>query len=169
MLPLLSLLAAAAQPPSEPAAAAIPDQPELTRQIEAADAALFALFFEGKCDLPRFRAMLADDVEFYHDKGGFNVRTPDDFVAIFAENCRSREDPSTYRSRRALVRASLHVDPVPGWGAIEAGEHVFYERASAIAPEKLVGRAKFAQLWVLGADGRWRLSRVLSYAHQAVE
>lgn len=143
----------------------IPAQPALSEQIARADAELFELFFTGKCDIPRFRSMLADDVEFYHDKAGFNVKSADDFVAIFAKNCRERENPAAWRSRRELVVNSLHVDPVPGWGAIEAGDHLFYERHGTAGAETLTGKAKFAMLWVLGADGKWRLSRVLSYGH----
>ena len=41
---LLAGLAAAATPVS------VPPQPELTRQIQAADADLFKLFFEGPCE-----------------------------------------------------------------------------------------------------------------------
>lgn len=171
--PLLSFVVAAAavQAAAAPAPTpvAIPPQPALTEQIAARDAEFFELFFTGKCDLPRFRSMLADDVEFYHDKAGYNVRKAADFVAIFAQNCKQREDPTSWRSRRELVRTSLHVDPVPGHGAIETGEHLFYERKGANGTEKLVGKAKFAQLWVLGTDGKWRLSRVFSYAHAAAE
>ena len=144
----------------------VPPQPELARQIEAADAALFQLFFEGKCDPARFRTMLADDIEFYHDKAGFNVRKAEDFVAMHEQGCKSREDPTTWRSRRELVRTSLHVDPVPGHGAIQTGDHLFYERHGAAGTEKLTGKAKFAMLWVLAADGQWKLSRVFSFAHR---
>ena len=56
---------------------------------------------------------------------------------------------------------------MPGYGAIEDGEHVFYERRGD-GPERLVGRARFTQLWRLTPDG-WRLARVFSYAHRAVE
>jgi hypothetical protein len=161
MIPLLAAAAAAATPVT------IPPQPELTRQIQAADADLFKLFFEGPCDIPRFRSMITDDVEFYHDKGGFNVRKPDDFVGQFKERCTSLLDPTTYRSRRVLVQSSLRVDPIPGWGAMEVGDHLFYEKHGAAGQEKLVGKAKFAMVWVLGADGKWRVSRVLSYAHEA--
>ncbi|HEX8639577.1 MAG TPA: nuclear transport factor 2 family protein [Allosphingosinicella sp.] len=168
-MPPLVLAAAlvAAQPTVYPApnVPTIPDQPELTRQIAARDAEFFALFFTGRCEVERFRAMLADDVEFYHDRGGFNVRSAEDFVAIFRENCAQREDPRAWRSRRVLVPESLHVDPVPGWGAIETGEHLFYEREGVECEERLAGRARFAQLWVLGGDGQWRISRVFSYAH----
>jgi uncharacterized protein DUF4440 len=164
MLPFLAFLAvqvATATPPP----VTIPAQPALTEQIAAADAELFELSFIQPCDVPRFRAMLTDDVEFYHDRAGFNVRKADDFVAIYTRQCTSRADPRASRSRRELVAATLHVDPVPGWGAIETGEHLFYERQGKDAPEKLVGRARFAQLWVLGSDGKWRVSRVFSYAH----
>jgi len=166
---LLLLLAAALAAPSPPPPARVPDQPELTQQIEKADSELFKLFFEGPCDVPRFRSMLTDDIEFYHDKGGFNVRKPEDFVAMFQERCKALEDPTTWRSRRVLVKESLRVDPIPGWGAMEVGDHLFYEKHGAAGEEKLVGKAKFAMVWVLGADGKWRISRVLSFAHEGVK
>lgn len=147
----------------------IPPQPELTEQIRQADAELFDLSFNQPCDVPRFRAMITDDVEFYHDKAGFNVHSADEFVAIYEQNCSRRADPRASRSRRELIASSLHVDPVPSHGAIEAGDHLFYERQGVDGAEKLVGRARFAHVWVLGADGKWRLSRVLSYAHAAAE
>ena len=165
---LLAFFAAAAQAVSAPAT--VPEQAALTEAIAKADAELFDLLFtSGPCDTDKMRAMLADDLEFYHDKGGFNARNADEFVAMFAKNCAERQDPKAWRSRRELVRSSLHVDPVPGHGAIEAGEHLFYERKGVDGVEKLAGRARFAQVWVLGADGRWRLSRVLSYAHGPAE
>ncbi len=157
--------AAALQAAAPAPAVSIPAQPALTEQIAARDAEFFALFFTGPCDAARFRSYLADDVEFYHDKGGFNVKKPEDFVAIFSKNCEDRQEPKAWRSRRELVKESLHVDPIPGHGAVEVGEHLFYERQGVDGPEKLAGRARFAQLWVLGSDGQWRLSRVFSYAH----
>lgn len=166
MLTLISLLANAAAQAVLPAGqVTIPPQPELTRQIEQADSAIFKLFFEGPCDVARFRSMITNDVEFYHDKGGFNVRKPEDFVAQFEDRCKQLADPTNWRQRRVLVQSSLHVDPIPGWGAMEIGDHLFYERHGVSGEEHLVGRASFAMVWVLGADGKWRVSRVLSYAH----
>jgi hypothetical protein len=163
LISLTPLLAAAGAATAAPVT--IPPQPGLTEQIRAADAELFDLSFNLPCDVPRFRAMIADDVEFYHDKAGFNVHSADEFVAIYQQQCSHRADPKASRSRRELIVSSLHVDPVPGHGAIEAGDHLFYERQGVDGPEKLVGRARFTQLWVLGPDGKWRLSRVFSYAH----
>jgi hypothetical protein len=164
MLAPILLAVAAAQTPAAPPVT-IPPQPALTEQIAKADAELFKLFFEGPCDVPRFRSMITDDIEFYHDKGGFNVRKPADFVAQFEDRCKKLEDSTSWRQRRELVQSSLHVDPIPGWGAMEIGDHVFYERQGATGAWKLVGKASFSMVWVLGADGKWRVSRVLSYAH----
>ena len=156
-MPITLALAAAA------AAVTIPPQPALTEQVAARDAELFKLLFQ-ECDAARMADLLAEDLEFYHDKAGV-VKGRDTFVAQYAKDCKARADPTAWRSRRELVATSLHVDPVPGHGAIQTGEHLFYERKGAAGAEKLAGRAKFAQLWVLGSDGKWRLSRVLSYAH----
>ena len=169
MPPISVLLAAAVQASSPTPAVTIPPQPQLAEQVRQADSELFKLFFEGPCDVPRFRAMLTDDIEFYHDKGGFNVRKPEDFVGMFEQRCKELTDPTTWRTRRELVPATLHVDPIPGWGAMEVGDHLFYERHGAKGEEKLVGTAKFAMVWVLGPDGKWRLSRVLSFAHEQVK
>lgn len=174
MAPVLAFLAAVLAPVAAPAATTptavtIPDQPALTAQIAARDKELFDLLFTGPCDQAAFRSLLADDIEFYHDKGGFNVHDADEFVALFAKNCAGRQDPKAWRSRRELVAESLQVDPVPGHGAIEAGEHLFYEKEGVDGTEKLAGRARFAQLWVLGTDGVWRLSRVFSFGHRAAQ
>ena len=126
------------------------------------------MFFEG-CDPPRLRAMLADDLEFYHDKNGFAYRNADQMTADYAKACAARAKPGEWRLRRELVRSSLRVDPVPGWGAMEAGDHQFYERHGVKGKERLSGKAAFAMVWALGSDGKWRLSRVLSYAHAAVK
>ena len=156
MLAPLPFLLAAATP------VAVPPQPALVEAIKSRDSELFELFFEG-CDPARFRTMVTDDVEMYHDKDGFVFRGADEFVAAYAKNCEARKAPDAWRSRRELVPASLTVDPVPGFGAMEAGEHLFYERKGD-GPEKLVGRARFAMVWKL-EGGSWKLSRILSYGH----
>ncbi len=142
--------------------AAIPDGPALTGIIRARDAEFFALAFDG-CDPERLRTMLTPDFEMYHDRGGFVAQDAEAFVRDYAQSCTALQAPDAWRSRRELVAASLNVHPVPGYGAIEDGEHLFYERQGD-GPERLVGRARFTQLWRLTDDG-WRLARVFSYAH----
>lgn len=165
-MPILSALAAAglaaANPATAPAATpVIPAGETLRNQIAARDAELFDTLF-ARCDPAHMRTLVTDDIEFYHDKDGA-TRGADAFVADYARFCEDAAKPGAWRSRRELVAASLTVDAVPGVGAIEAGEHLFYERKGD-GPEKLAGRARFAQLWVLGTGG-WRLSRVFSFGH----
>lgn len=151
----LALLAAA---PAE-----IPTGPQLAQEIRAADAALFAAYF-GPCDPARVAMRVTPDVEMYHDRGGALLGR-DAFMATYEKLCRERSAPDAWRSRRALVEGSFRVDPVPGYGAIEEGDHQFYERKGE-GPEKLAGTAHFVQLWKWTPQG-WQLSRILSYAHRA--
>lgn len=160
-------LAAAASAVAPAPGVTLPDQAALTSQIAARDAEFFRVFFE-ECDPARVRAMMADDIEMYHDTGGFVWRGAEGAVADYAKSCEERGKPVAWRSRRELVRVSLRVDPVPGYGAIEDGIHLFYERKGD-GPERLAGRARFTQLWALGADGAWRLARIFSFAHEKAD
>lgn len=170
---LLVLLAAfagqaAAEPKvAVPAKISVPEGPALTERIARRDLEFFELFFQG-CDPARARSMMADDIEMYHDKAGFVWRGADGAIADYARACEERKKPGAWRSRRELVRSTLRVDPVPGYGAIEDGVHLFYERKGE-GPERLAGRARFTQLWRLDADGAWRLARVFSFAHEKVD
>lgn len=162
----LVLVLVAAQPSAAPVA--LPEGPALTEAVRARDAEFFRLMFLG-CDPARLRTMITPDFEMYHDRGGVIASNADAFVQVHERSCRERQAPDAWRSRRELVETSLRVDPVPGYGAIEDGEHLFYEwRGAAQGPEdragRLVGRARFTQLWRLAPDG-WRLARVFSYAH----
>ena len=141
----------------------MPEGPALRASVQSRDAELFELFFEG-CDPKLLRTMLTDDLEFYHDKGGFVFRNADAMVADYAKQCADRAKPDAWRSRRELVLSSLSVDPVPGYGSMEAGDHLFYERKGDGA-EKLAGKARFAMVWKWD-DGQWKLSRVLSFGHR---
>lgn len=142
----------------------IPEQPALTDSIRTRDAQFFQIFFE-QCDPKAVRAMLTDDFEMYHDRDGVVARSAAPFVKQYARSCEARKKPDAWRSRRELVASSLKVTAIPGYGAIEEGDHNFYERKGD-GPEKKVGTAHFVQLWVLGKGG-WKLSRVFSYAHGA--
>jgi hypothetical protein len=159
---LLAFALAAADP------VALPEGPALTEAVRARDAEFFELAFLG-CDPARLRAMLTADFEFYHDRDGVVATGAEAFVADYAGHCAAPQTAESWHSRRELVAASLNVHPVPGYGAIEDGEHLFYEwQGTPAGPPRtagrLVGRARFTQLWRLGPDG-WRLARVFSYAH----
>ena len=163
MLTLMSLAAAAALQPDP---IALPDGAALTEAIAARDSEFFAIAFDG-CDPEQIRTMLMPDFEMYHDRGGVIALDAEAFVEDYRRSCTERQAPDAWRSRRELVRSTLNVHPVPGYGAIEDGEHLFYERQGT-GPEHLAGRARFTQLWRLTSEG-WRLARVFSYGHRAAE
>jgi len=156
----LAVALALAAPQTNPADAA------LRAEVQAADAALFETFFE-RCEPARLASLVTPDFEMYHDKDGVVATSSEAFVALYTKGCEAKKAPDAWRSRRELLPETLRVDPVPGFGAIEEGDHVFYERKGD-GPEKLVGKAHFVQLWKKGPDG-WRAARILSYAHRAVE
>ncbi|HAA17137.1 MAG TPA: hypothetical protein DCE41_37655 [Cytophagales bacterium] len=120
-----------------------------------------SLFWEAynACDVAGMMQFVAEDFEFYHDRGGL---TEDKGVfETGLENGLCAE--SGYRTRRVAVPNSLVVHPVPGHGAIMEGDHLFYERAPG-GQEYLAGKARFTHVWVNQA-GQWQMTRVLSYGH----
>ena len=66
---LLTVLIAAPLAHAHAQAAPAPDP--LFQTIQSLDAKLFDAY--NHCDLEKFGALLADDLEFYHDKGGLSV------------------------------------------------------------------------------------------------
>jgi hypothetical protein len=144
----------------------IPRGAALTEAISANDAAFFELFFGG-CDPAQLATMVTDDFEFFDDRGGRVATDAASFVAQYRTQCEARQAPDSWRSRRELAPGTLGVYPINGYGAVETGEHYFYERRGE-GPETRVGRARFSQMWKLEGS-RWKLARVFSYDHAAAE
>ena len=162
----VALLAGPAVAQTAPAGPVLPQGEALTAAIRARDAEFFEVFFTG-CDAARVAAMLEPDFEMFHDREGVIATSAAPMVEDYARSCEEQKKPDAWRSRRELVAGSLRVEPIPGYGAFEEGDHLFYERKGD-GPEKLVGKAHFVHVWRLSPDG-WRLARVLSYSHEAVE
>ncbi len=138
----------------------------LTDEVKAADAALFSAFFD-RCDIPALSKMLTDDFEMIHDKGGRIAGSKAEMIANSEKICARQKTGEDYRARRELVVESLKVYPVNNYGAIEIGEHRFYQLLPG-KPEKLVEVALFTHVWKQEADG-WKLTRVLSYDHRLTD
>ena len=128
--------------------------PALFKTIQALDTKLFDAY--NHCDLPAFSSLVADDIEFYHDKTGLSVGRQALVDAIKNNICG--------KVTRELVPGSLEVYPIAGYGAVEIGVHRFHHPDD----ESNVGEAKFVQLWQ-NKDGTWKISRVISFDHQPLK
>jgi hypothetical protein len=125
----------------------------LFKTIQSLDTQLFDAY--NHCDLSTLGAMVADDLEFYHDKTGLSVgKAP--FLAAIKQNICGKV-------QRTLVPGSMEAYPLKDYGAVEIGVHRFHHPPD---PED-VGEAKFITLWQ-NKDGVWKVTRVISYDHEPV-
>lgn len=149
-----------------PAFAQDAPEPDLDAVFAELDRRLFDVGFND-CDLDETAALVAADLEFYHDQAGV-TRGRQAFLDTVERNICSREEPL----RRDLVAGSMRIEPLRNggevYGAIQFGAHTF-TILHADGSETLTGEADFAHLWLLGDDGEWVLSRVLSYAHRPAD
>ena len=114
------------------------------------------------CDMAGMEQFIAEDIEFYHDKGGITYGKTNLSNSLKNGLCQSGKN----ELRREAVPGSVHVYPLKSngkiYGALMTGKHLFYLVKGA--SEKLDGQAKFSHLW-LEKDGEWKMSRVFSYDH----
>ena len=128
-------------------------------RIAALDAALFVAY--NKCDIDKVGTFFAEDLEFYHEKGGLTL-TRDATLALMRKNLCG---PDSNRVRRELVEGGMEVRPINNYGAVQTGEHRFYLTQKG-QTEKLDGIGKFVMLW-REKDGEWKITRVISYGFRA--
>ncbi|HVF27111.1 MAG TPA: nuclear transport factor 2 family protein [Pyrinomonadaceae bacterium] len=138
-----------------------PASKELYDQIASLDAAFFDAY--NTCDLVKVETFFAEDVEFFHEKGGL-ITTRRSVMEVMKKNLCG---DGSNRVRRELVKGSLEVHSINNYGAVEIGEHRFYLTQKG-QKEKLDGIGKFVNLWQK-KDGQWRMSRVLSYGFRPGE
>jgi Domain of unknown function (DUF4440) len=135
----------------------IKSQEELTKAVAALDKELFDAY--NTCNLDKLGTLVADDLEFYHDKTGLAVGKQLFLDAIKNNICG--------KVTRQLVAGTLEVYPLHGYGAVEIGVHRFYHPASS--PDKdVVGEGKFVTLWQY-KDRAWKITRAISYDHEAAK
>jgi ketosteroid isomerase-like protein len=128
-------------------------------------AALDTSFFEAynTCNVVKMESYFTEDVEFFHDKGGLTTTRKSVMDSIKNSLC----GESGNRVRREIVKGSLEVYPIKDYGAVAVGVHRFYLTQKG-QKEQLDGLAQFANIWQK-KDGRWRMSRVISYDHKPAQ
>ena len=131
----------------------LPPADELYKTVAGLDAALFDAY--NHCNLDKLGSMVAEDLEFYHDKTGLSVGRQPFVDAIKANICG--------KVHRELVPGTLEVYPLKDYGAVEIGVHRFTHPDD---PHSL-GEAKFVTVWQL-KDGVWKITRAISFDHHSV-
>ena len=147
------VIAAQAAPPAKPAST----PQDLFDAVLAQDTALFDAY--NHCDLPRFKSLVASDIEFFHDHGG---------VTIGADALtKSVGDNICGKITRKLVIDSLEVYPMDNYGALEIGTHLFHHTNDPAAKD---GKGKFVHLWQYDKNtATWKVTRVFSFDHHDVD
>jgi ketosteroid isomerase-like protein len=150
---LLAVLLAAPLSHLHAQTAAAPEA--LFQTIQSLDTQLFDAY--NRCDLDKVGSLLADDLEFYHDKTGLSRGR-----AALVEGVKNN---ICGKVTRELVPGTLEVYPIADYGAVEIGVHRFHHPGHETSDS--IGEAKFIHLWQ-NKDGVWRVTRVISFDHHAL-
>ena len=110
------------------------------------------IFFNtyNNCDLEKQASIYADDIEFYHDKGGLMTSK----TAVLEATKRNIYGKVT----RELIKYKSEVYPINNFGAIQIGYHKFYNNQEPNAESK---PSKFITVWQ-NKTGNWKIAKVIS-------
>lgn len=124
----------------------------LVRTVSDLDTELFRAF--NACDVNTLSTLVADDLEFFHDKDGLSVGRQ-----AFLD---STQKNICGKVQRDLVPNTLEVYPLGDYGALEIGVHRF--RHPGHDDTESLGEARFVIVWRRNGSG-WTMTRTISYAH----
>src|SRR2546423_10645377 len=113
---------------------------------------LDSTFFEAynTCNIAKQAEFYSNSIEFYHDKSGLTTSKKE-----ILENTKKY---ICGKVTRELVKGGIEVSPIPGYGAVELGSHMFHnsqEKSSVSHP------SKFVIIWRY-EDEKWTITRVIS-------
>lgn len=128
----------------------LPDDPALYKTIVAMDSIFFDAYNNCNLKLEKYASMYADNIEFYHDRGGLSTVKKDIIESTRMNVCG--------KVTRELQKGSIEVYGIPGFGAVEFGFHCFHNKQEPNAPSHM---ARFMIIWEQ-KDNQWKLSRVVS-------
>lgn len=111
-----------------------------------------SLFFNAynTCDLKTQEAIIDEDLEFYHDKGGLSTSKKEILASLKRNICN--------KVTRTLIKSSSEVYAIPNYGAIQIGYHKFFNKLEPNATSK---PSKFITIWKKTKD-KWTITRVVS-------
>jgi len=127
-----------------------PDDLALYQTIVNLDSAFFEAYNNCSKDLNKYSAFYSDNIEFYHDTGGF-MNSKEEIVAATKKNVCGKVT-------RELVNGSIEVYPINNYGAIEIGLHTFHNKEEPNAIPKI---GRFTIIWKK-ENGEWKITKVIS-------
>jgi len=132
--------------------AEIPPYSPVDQQLYDDIVAMDKVFFDAynNCDLAKQAAIYADDIEFFHDKGGLSTSKQYILAATEKNICG--------KVTRTLIQGSVEVYPIANYGAVAIGFHKFFNKQEPTAPSI---PSKFIAVWK-NEYGNWRLAKVVS-------
>ena len=128
-----------------------PDDQALYDTIVHLDSLFFHAYNTCDVNLATYSDFYAEDLEFYHDQGGFSNSK--------AETVESTKKNVCGKVTRELVKGSIEVYPIKNFGAIEMGLHRFKNNTQAADVPSEPG--KFVIIWQ-NKNNEWKISRVIS-------
>ena len=131
-----------------------PKDQQLFNTIAHMDSVMFNAF--NSRNLEVMKTLFAPDVEFYND--GKGVTGYDGTMAGFKGIFENKQAADLHRD---LLKETLEVYPMPGFGAIEMGTHRFTHTENG---QPVIGLMKFVHIWQY-KDGLWKVTRVVSVGH----
>ena len=102
------------------------------------------------CDIDKQADFYSDSIEFYHDHGGLTTSKQDILAGTRKNICG--------KVTRELVKGSVDVSPIPGYGAVEIGMHMFHNNQEK---DQIPRPSRFVIIW-RNKDGKWTITRVIS-------
>jgi len=125
----------------------VPDSPELYQEIVKMDSIYFKAY--NNCDIETQASFYSDTIEFYEDKGGLETSKKKILESIKNNVCG--------QVTRILVKGSIEVYPIEGYGAVEMGLHKFHNKVE----NSTSNPAKFIVIW-RNRNNKWQITRVIS-------
>ncbi len=128
-----------------------PDDQKLYDTIVKLDSIFFSLYNNCATQLQAYADFYSDSIEFYHDKGGLSNSKQDVVNGTKKNICG--------KVTRELVKGGVEVYPIPGYGAVEMGLHMFHNnQEKQTGPPKV---SKFIIFWKQ-TNKEWKIAKVVS-------
>ncbi len=124
---------------------------ELFATILKLDSAWFTAFNK---DLTVFSSYIDSTLEFYHDGSGLTFYA--DNIAAFERIKKNVPD-----LKRELLKETMEVYPIPGYGAVQIAQHRFCHMENG---KMDCGVFKFIHTWKK-TDNGWKVTRIISVDH----